>query len=189
LSSTVPRQEDAKDNSKAKAGPAKKDHKTPTIVQKDPLLTTAEVQAPKPEIAHEMVKEDPPRPTKEQITAAQLKKLMEDLEALDDDKIAEAERKGKRGMPFRYRNDDLERDEDFEIERETGKLGFWAEGEESLGPDEDYYADDITSDGHGRLEEQRDLREYARLIAWELPLLNRKRHPVEHRRARAANNS
>jgi small subunit ribosomal protein S35 len=173
LSSTVPRQEDAKDNSKAKAGPAKKDHKTPTIVQKDPLLTTAEVQAPKPEIAHEMVKEDPPRPTKEQITAAQLKKLMEDLEALDDDKIAEAERKGKRGMPFRYRNDDLERDEDFEIERETGN----------------YYADDITSDGHGRLEEQRDLREYARLIAWELPLLNRKRHPVEHRRARAANNS
>ena len=53
------------------------------------------------------------------------------------------------------------------------KLGFWAEGEESMGPDEDYYGDDLTSLGHSELEKHRELREYARLIAWEMPLLNR----------------
>jgi small subunit ribosomal protein S35 len=42
-----------------------------------------------------------------------------------------------------------------------------------MGPDEDYYGDDLTSLGHGELEKHRELREYARLIAWELPLLNR----------------
>lgn len=67
---------------------------------------------------------------------------------------------------------ELNRDEDFEIESKKGKIGFWGEGQEELGPDEDYYADDITSHGHGQLEEHRELREYARLIAWELPLLN-----------------
>lgn len=50
--------------------------------------------------------------------------------------------------------------------------GFWSEGEPELA-DDDYYADDITSHGHGELEQHRELREYARLIAWELPLLNR----------------
>ncbi|PVI05091.1 hypothetical protein DM02DRAFT_555168 [Periconia macrospinosa] len=59
------------------------------------------------------------------------------------------------------------------------KEGFWAEGEKSLGQDEDYYGDDITSDGHGQLEHHRELREYARLIAWELPLLNQLARPFE----------
>jgi hypothetical protein len=42
-----------------------------------------------------------------------------------------------------------------------------------MGPDEDYYGDDLTSHGHGELQQHRELREYARLIAWELPLLSR----------------
>ncbi|CAI6320392.1 unnamed protein product [Periconia digitata] len=63
--------------------------------------------------------------------------------------------------------------------QEQGKDGFWSEGEEELGPDEDYYADDITSDGHQLLEQHRELREYARMIAWELPLLNHLARPFE----------
>jgi small subunit ribosomal protein S35 len=189
LSSTVPRHEDSKDNGKPSQD-AKIDKPKPQIVKKDPLLTTAEPAAPRAEISAELVKEDrearpkekkvkPPKPTEEEIAAAQLKTLMEGLEALDDDKVAEAKRKGKLGESW-MDTYTLERDEDFEIEREKGKLGFWAEGEESLGPDEDYHGDDITSHGHGVLEEQRDLREYARLIAWELPLLNRKNYPSQH---------
>jgi hypothetical protein len=96
---------------------------------------------------------------------------MKDLASLDPEAIKEAQLQGKRGLPW-MDDTELDRDEDFEIAPNKGKVGFWGEGQEELGPDEDYYADDITSHGHGQLEEHRELREYARLIAWELPLLN-----------------
>jgi len=97
---------------------------------------------------------------------------VEDLKALDPDLIQDALRKGKNGMAL---SGDLELgdEEDFELPPDQGRPGFWAEGEESMGPDEDYYGDDLTSLGHGELEQHRELREYARLIAWELPLLSR----------------
>jgi small subunit ribosomal protein S35 len=57
---------------------------------------------------------------------------------------------------------------------DADKRGFWGEGEPTIPFDEDYYGDDVTSLGHGELEKHRELREYARLIAWELPLLNRR---------------
>jgi small subunit ribosomal protein S35 len=69
------------------------------------------------------------------------------------------------------------KDEDFMQPEEKFKPGFWAEGQPELGPDEDFFGDDITSHGHGELEQHRELREYARLIAWELPLLNRMSPP------------
>ena len=78
---------------------------------------------------------------------------------------------------------EMERDSDFEIAPEMTPLqqarGFWAEGEEDGGPDEDFYGDDITSTGHGELEQHRELREYARLAAWELPLLSKLAKPFE----------
>lgn len=108
-------------------------------------------------------------------TAAQLQKLAEDLKALDPEIVDDAVRKGKQGIPF-AKEFELDKDEDFDIVEDDQfrvKAGFWAEGEESMGPDEDYYGDDITSHGHGELQKHRELREYARLIAWELPLLSR----------------
>ena len=67
----------------------------------------------------------------------------------------------------------LEDEDALDIEQEErGKIGFFGEGEEELGPDDDYYGDDITALGHGELEQHRELREYARLAAWELPLLS-----------------
>lgn len=57
---------------------------------------------------------------------------------------------------------------------------FWNEDEtdpdlitEEVGEDE-FEEDDILSMAHGKLEEHRELREYARLAIWEMPLLSSK---------------
>ena len=54
------------------------------------------------------------------------------------------------------------------------RSGFMAMGEEDeqgTGPDDNFKDDDITSLGHGELEQHREMREYARIAAWEMPLL------------------
>ncbi len=106
---------------------------------------------------------------------AQLKKFADDFRQMDPNFAAETARKGRQGIPIA--NDfELDKDEDYEMvedERHRIREGFWAEGEESMGADEDYYGDDLTTDGHHQLRAHRQMREYARLIAWELPLLSR----------------
>lgn len=55
------------------------------------------------------------------------------------------------------------------------KLGLFSMGEEdpvTTGEDEEFEGDDITSLAHGDLEQHRELREYARIAAWEMPLLS-----------------
>lgn len=51
--------------------------------------------------------------------------------------------------------------------------GFWALDEERDDPGEDpeFENDDITSTAHGELEQHREMREYARIMAWDMPLL------------------
>lgn len=54
------------------------------------------------------------------------------------------------------------------------KQGFSNLGEapfDSL-EDPEFEEDDITSLAHGELEQHREYREYARLAAWEMPLLS-----------------
>lgn len=112
--------------------------------------------------------------------AAQLQKLAADLKELNEDTVQDAARRGRNGREVATEYE-LDNDEDLEIAEDdlrATKTGFWAEGEESMGPDEDYYGDDITSHGHGELQSHRYLREYARLIAWELPLLSRTSSPT-----------
>ena len=151
----------------------------------EPVLSDSEPAVKNADVSASMAAEDAPeniskaedqraiRMTSEQKRAAQLEKLAKDLEALDPSVLSELAKQGKQGLPW-HPDMKMDRDEDFEIEEpERWKSGFWAEGEESLGPDEDFFGDDITSHGHGELEQHRELREYARLIAWELPLLNR----------------
>ncbi|KAL2358508.1 mitochondrial ribosomal subunit protein-domain-containing protein [Cryomyces antarcticus] len=55
------------------------------------------------------------------------------------------------------------------------KQGFWTMGEEAqdMGPDEEFNEDDISSLAHGELEQHREFREYARLAAWEMPMLSK----------------
>ena len=49
--------------------------------------------------------------------------------------------------------------------------------EQDSGADEEFEGDDITSLGHGELEQHREMREYARIAAWEMPLLSRLAKP------------
>ncbi|KAG9599272.1 hypothetical protein KCU97_g3576, partial [Aureobasidium melanogenum] len=59
------------------------------------------------------------------------------------------------------------------VERAPRNQGFFQMGEkEDIGPDEDdFQGDDISSLGHAELEQTREIREYARLAGWEMPLL------------------
>jgi hypothetical protein len=64
-----------------------------------------------------------------------------------------------------------------DTERDRDPEGFWnyGEGDEDMGEDEEYQGDDITAKAHAELEQHREMREYARLAVWELPLLHSKR--------------
>lgn len=54
----------------------------------------------------------------------------------------------------------------------SGLMSMGEIEEQDSGEDEEFEGDDITSLGHGELEQHRELREYARIAAWEMPLLN-----------------
>ena len=54
------------------------------------------------------------------------------------------------------------------------QIGFLAEDEDEpddIGEDPTYEGDDISSLAHGELEQHREMREYARIAVWEMPLL------------------
>jgi len=53
-----------------------------------------------------------------------------------------------------------------------GLMAMGEEDEQDSGEDEEYEGDDITSLGHANLEQHREMREYARIMAWEMPLLS-----------------
>lgn len=64
-------------------------------------------------------------------------------------------------------------------EREPNNNGFFQMGEkEDIGPDDEFMGDDISSTAHGELEQHREIREYARNAAWEMPLLARELFPI-----------
>ena len=55
------------------------------------------------------------------------------------------------------------------------KPGFFAMGEteeQDSGEDEEFEGDDLSSLGHAELEQHREMRHYARIMAWEMPLLS-----------------
>lgn len=62
----------------------------------------------------------------------------------------------------------------------TGQYEFWNEGEDDPDYiseevlDEEFNEDDILSGAHGKLEEHREMREYARLAIYDMPLLSSK---------------
>jgi hypothetical protein len=60
------------------------------------------------------------------------------------------------------------------VRREREDPGFFNYGEEGqgVGEDEEFQGDDLSAAGHAEVEQHRELREYARLAAWELPLLH-----------------
>ncbi|EEP75727.1 conserved hypothetical protein [Uncinocarpus reesii 1704] len=68
-----------------------------------------------------------------------------------------------------------ERDAPLDTEMRRVKVGFWGDAdpdEYAKTPDDDNFKDDtITSMAHAELEQHRELREYARIIAWDMPSL------------------
>ncbi|KAL9105034.1 MAG: hypothetical protein Q9163_000047 [Psora crenata] len=52
-----------------------------------------------------------------------------------------------------------------------GLMAMGEDDEQAAGEDPEFEGDDITSLAHGELEQHREMREYARLAVWELPLL------------------
>jgi len=83
------------------------------------------------------------------------------------------------------RIDELERKQRVqEPPEKNAKEGFWNYGEEKadrddIGDDPEFEGDDITSIAHTELEQHREYREYARLAAWEMPLLSKMAKPFE----------
>lgn len=54
----------------------------------------------------------------------------------------------------------------------VGLMGMGEADEQESGEDEEFEGDDISSLAHGELEQHREMREYARIAAWEMPLLS-----------------
>ena len=68
-------------------------------------------------------------------------------------------------------------EDDYDGPSARTRPGFMAMGEEDEmddAPDDVFEGNDMSSLGHGILEEHREIREYARIAAWELPLLSSK---------------
>lgn len=63
-------------------------------------------------------------------------------------------------------------------------MGFWGEDEDDEfawveDDDDEFRNDDIASIAHAELEQHREIREYARIAAWDMPLLSSKsRNPI-----------
>ena len=53
-----------------------------------------------------------------------------------------------------------------------GLLAMGEEDDEDVGEDDTFQGDEISSIAHGELEQHREIREYARIAAWEMPLLS-----------------
>ena len=60
-----------------------------------------------------------------------------------------------------------------EIQDVPAAPGFFSDGEETEDPGDDpeWNADDISEMAHGELEQHRELREFARVVGWDMPLL------------------
>ncbi len=78
---------------------------------------------------------------------------------------------------------DVNKREPFRFTEPQGKVrGFWARNEDDefglVEDQDDFYDDEITSAAHAEVELHREVREYARIAAWDMPLLSSKRDIV-----------
>lgn len=53
-----------------------------------------------------------------------------------------------------------------------GLMAMGEVDEQGTGEDDEFDGDDISSIAHGELEQHREIREYARIAAWEMPMLS-----------------
>lgn len=60
-----------------------------------------------------------------------------------------------------------------------GLMAMGEVDEQNSGEDDEFDGDDISSIAHGELEQHREIREYARIAAWEMPMLGKYAKPFE----------
>ncbi|KAJ5606352.1 hypothetical protein N7510_009133 [Penicillium lagena] len=78
---------------------------------------------------------------------------------------------------------DIEKEEDLRFEDiRTKQRGFWAKYDDDEfaqveDGDEEIHDDEITSMAHAELELHREMREYARITAWDMPMLSKLAKP------------
>ncbi|KAL9019930.1 MAG: hypothetical protein Q9185_002872 [Variospora sp. 1 TL-2023] len=60
-----------------------------------------------------------------------------------------------------------------------GLMAMGEVDEQGSGEDDEFDGDDITSIAHGELEQHREIRDYARIAAWEMPMLSKLAKPFE----------
>lgn len=71
-----------------------------------------------------------------------------------------------------YDRDNLVDEEDESPRFNPGLMAMGEVDPVGTGPDDEFEGDDITSLAHGELEQHREMREYARIAAWEMPMLS-----------------
>lgn len=112
----------------------------------------------------------------------------EDRVAFDADKaqrVADFNDPEKRAAAFaeiEKRYAQVEKEEDMRFEDPNLRQpGFWGEDDDELGQveegDDEMADDEITSTAHAELELHREMREYARITAWDMPMLSSKVDP------------
>ncbi|GAB7358750.1 hypothetical protein MBLNU230_g3979t1 [Neophaeotheca triangularis] len=80
-------------------------------------------------------------------------------------------------------SEEIERQFPTPREERTARVedNFWnmGEGSEAFGPEDEVREDDISSTAHAQLEQHREIRDFMRRAAWEMPMLARLARPFE----------
>lgn len=120
------------------------------------------------------------------LTPAEQKQLQDEWAQMNTE-TSEAEREFEESLEERMpqagptpRERELEDSLSFPIAKTRSKdIGFWGDDEEDEDAmvedmDDEFKDDDVTSMAHAELELHREIREYTRITAWEMPFLNSK---------------
>jgi len=107
------------------------------------------------------------------LTSEERRKADQVKQALDEEFADKSKNDRALDRSITQYSEDLDREFPDEPEEwERPRRGFFNMNEtEDTGGDESFQGDDITSDAHRELEQVREIREYARLAGWEMPLL------------------
>ncbi|KAL2821943.1 mitochondrial ribosomal subunit protein-domain-containing protein [Aspergillus granulosus] len=160
---------------------------TPTFLPDDPPIPRPP-REPRPEELPPAPEYSPSQLTKEERSLYDLLSA-EDRAKFDVDNarmIAEYNDPKKRAKMFAEIDKEvqqMEREFPMRFEEPRGKIrGFWAEDEaDEFGIVEDFddvvQDDEITTPAHAELELHREMREYARITAWDMPFLSKLAQP------------
>lgn len=99
-------------------------------------------------------------------TPESLSRQLGAMEEFDEAEIAREVDKIDRQAPISFR----------EVKPNKTNVGFWAEDEDDefgqvFDNDDEFHDDEITTPAHAQLDLHRDMREYQRRVAWDMPLL------------------